>query len=248
MPALQSKHWPFTWYPRGDWEAYRDDPALKDKAEMALEDVGKIFDDDLVQYMIAQAELCPTTGRMHIQGYLQIKNRWTFARVKKFIIKTHMPDCCIAAARGTADQNRTYCSKDDTRVPDTETLELGEMSMEVGVNHPPGKSLDQIYKSIVEGLTMEQLIEKYGFGVFVRHERALNSAMLRWGKKRKSAPRIILLIGESGSGKSKWAQRNFPNRYRMTFGNGGNSAWFDGYNGEEVVELSFSLASAVSSI
>ena len=45
MPALQSKCWPFTWYPSGDWEAYRDDPALKDKAIMALDEVDGVFDE-----------------------------------------------------------------------------------------------------------------------------------------------------------------------------------------------------------
>jgi hypothetical protein len=85
---------------------------------------------------------------------------------------------------------------------------------------------------------MEELIDKYGFGVFIRHERALNSAMLRWGKRRAGMPKIVLLVGDSGSGKSKWVQRTYPSRYRMTFSNGGNSSWFDGYNGESVVELS----------
>jgi len=239
MPALQSKHWPFTWFPSGDWEAYKDDPALVDKAKCALDDVKSMFEEGgEIVYLVAQAELSPTTGRMHVQGYIQIQSRWTFHRVKTHVIKDKMPNCCIAAARGSADDNKKYCTKEESRVEGTESIECGEMVSDIGVNHPPGKQLDQMFAAICAGATMEALIERFGFGVFVRHERALNSAMLRWGRKRKSAPKVVLLVGESGSGKSKYVQRVYPNRYRMTFGNGGNTAWFDGYNGEDVVELS----------
>jgi len=238
MPAIQSKCWPFTWFPQGDWEAKLGDPALVDKAVMALDEVESVYNLEYVEYMVFQAECAPNTGRMHIQGYLQLTSRWTFHRVKSHLFKDACSGVCLAAARGNAEANKTYCTKAESRVAGTESRECGAMVSDHGVNHPPGKSLDRIYQSIREGDTMEELIDKYGFGVFIRHERALNSAMLRWGKRRAGMPKIVLLVGDSGSGKSKWVQRTYPSRYRMTFSNGGNSSWFDGYNGESVVELS----------
>lgn len=238
MPALQSKHWPFTWFPKGDWEAMRDDPACADKACMALDEVRNVYNEDYVQYLVAQAECCPTTGRMHIQGYIQIKQRWTWHRVKTKIFSGALDGACFVPARGSAEQNQAYCTKEESRVKGTEYIELGEIMSDIGDSHPPGKTLDAIYAAIKAGSTMEEIIERFGFGVFVRHERALNSAMVRWGRKRKCVPKIVLLVGPSGSGKSKWVDAEYPNRFRMTFGNGGNSAWFDGYNGEDVMELS----------
>ena len=133
---------------------------------------------------------------------------------------------------------QAYCTKDETRVPGTSPVLFGVASSDTGDNHPKGNSLDRVYADIKAGLDLEGIIEKYGFGVFARHERALKSAMCMFGPKRNAHPRIVLLIGKTRTGKSLWVQREFPKRYRMTFGNGGNSAWFDGYLGEKVMELS----------
>ena len=238
MPSHQSKHWPFTWFPKGDWEAMSGDPALADKAAMALDEVKGVYDEEYVQYLVAQAECCPTSGRMHIQGYIQIKQRWTWHRVKTKIFSGALDGACFVPARGTAQQNDEYCTKEESRVPGTQPIRLGEMMSDLGETHPPGKTLDNVYEAIKAGQTMEEIVERFGFGMFVRHERALNSAMVRWGRKRKSVPKIVLLVGPSGSGKSQYVDAEYPHRYRMTFGNGGNSAWFDGYNGESVIELS----------
>jgi len=233
MPAKQTKFWPFTWFPPRD-------PAqdLAVAADAALEVVREVGISQHLVYIVGQAEVCPTTGRLHIQGYLELKERWTFHRVRNLVFTQYMPGACIAAARGTAAQNKTYCTKPESRVPGTEPVEIGDPSGDEGESHPVGKSLDRVFVDIRAGASMMDIIEKYGFGMFVRHERALKSAMCTWGAKRLKQPEIVLLIGPSGSGKSRWVERTYPDRYRMTFGNGGNSAWFDGYNGETVIELS----------
>lgn len=240
MPARQSRFWPFTWFPPYKAEYDHDDVAVKNKkwADAALDVVRDVGISAHLVYIVAQAELCPTTKRLHIQGYLECKERWTFHRVREKVFEQYMPGACIAAARGTAAENRKYCTKDECRVAGTEPVEIGDPSGDAGESHQPGKALDRVFADIKSGSTMLEIIEKYGFGIFVRHERALKSAMCSWGAKRRCQPKIILLIGPTGSGKSRWVERNYPDRYRMTFGNGGSAAWFDGYNGETVLELS----------
>ena len=238
MPAKQTKYWPFTWFPPIELDAGgAETETVLQRANSALDVVRDVGISAHLMYMVAQAELAPTTGRLHIQGYVECKDRWTFHRVKAEIFQT-MPGVSIAVARGSAQQNREYCTKAESRVPGTEPVEIGDPSGDAGETHNAGKALDRVFVDIKAGDSMEEIIDKYGFGMFVRHERALKSAMCTWGRRRSAMPKVVLLIGPSGSGKSRWVQRVYPRRYRMTFGNGGNSAWFDGYNGEEVIELS----------
>lgn len=239
MPARQTKFWPFTWFPPIELDAGgAETETVLQRAQRALDIVREVAISRHITYLVAQAEIAPSTGRLHIQGYLECKERWTFHRVKEFVFEEYMPGACIAAARGTAEQNRQYCTKAESRVPGTEPVEVGDPIGDAGDTHSAGKALDRVFADIKAGLCMEAIIDKYGFGMFVRHERALKSAMCTWGQRRCKQPKIVLLVGPSGSGKSRWVQRNYPRRYRMTFGNGGNSAWFDGYNGEDVIELS----------
>lgn len=241
MPAKQTKFWPFTWYPPSTNEHQAEaetEAQVLERALGALDVVREVGISRHITYIVGQAELCPTTKRLHIQGYLECKERWTFHRVKQMVFAEYMPGACISVARGNAQQNREYCTKDESRVPGTSPVEIGDPQGDAGETHQAGKSLDRVFADIKAGLSMEEIIDKYGFGLFVRHERALKSAMCTWGKRRSAMPKIVLLVGPSGSGKSRWVQRNYPRRYRMTFGNGGNAAWFDGYNGEDVIELS----------
>jgi hypothetical protein len=239
MPAKQTKFWPFTWYPPAELDGSGNiTQTLLERAQCALDVVREVGISQHIVYIVAQAELAPSTGRLHIQGYLECKERWTFHKVRGSVFEGYMPGAQIAAARGSAEQNKKYCTKTESRVAGTEPVEIGDPSGDAGETHQAGKALDRVFADIKAGDSLENIVDKYGFGMFVRHERALKSAMCTWGKRRSAMPKVVLLIGPSGSGKSRWVDRVYPRRYRMTFGNGGNSAWFDGYNGEDVIELS----------
>ena len=100
MPATQTKCWPFTWFPPG---CVNHDAA---EAKAALAIVELLRENADVKFLVAQAEKCPTSGRLHIQGYVQIENRWTFTRTKKMIFeKGGMATASLAAARGSASEN-----------------------------------------------------------------------------------------------------------------------------------------------
>lgn len=65
------------------------------------------------QYMVYQLEICPTTQRTHIQGYLELKRQMDFSAVKALFY----PDTTVHldARRGTRDQARSYCMKKESR-------------------------------------------------------------------------------------------------------------------------------------
>lgn len=60
----------------------------------------------------AQVECCPTTNRLHIQGFLQFDSPKRFAFVKKLHATAHWE-----ASKGNFEDAFAYCTKEDTRVP-----------------------------------------------------------------------------------------------------------------------------------
>jgi len=65
------------------------------------------YDGIVCTYIIVGAETAPTTGTPHHQGYIYFKNAIAFSGAKKKL----PPGCYIASAKGSPQQNRTYCSK-----------------------------------------------------------------------------------------------------------------------------------------
>lgn len=59
------------------------------------------------RYIIFGKEKAPTTGTPHLQGYLYYENPVSFKAVAKLF------PWCIYPAKGTADQNKVYCTKED---------------------------------------------------------------------------------------------------------------------------------------
>lgn len=66
----------------------------------------------LCNYIVFQKELCPTTNRLHFQGFFTLKVKSRLSQVKsKFSDVWH-----FEAAKGSNGQNRTYCTKVDSRI------------------------------------------------------------------------------------------------------------------------------------
>jgi len=67
-----------------------------------------------IEYLVYQTESAPTTGRLHIQGYLECNRKVTVAGLKVCVpwlgYGAH-----IEAAKGTWQSNKNYCQKDDSR-------------------------------------------------------------------------------------------------------------------------------------
>ncbi len=58
-------------------------------------------------YAVVGREICPVTGRNHLQCYITFKNAKTFTAVKRMFPGAH-----IEKAIATASMNRTYCIKE----------------------------------------------------------------------------------------------------------------------------------------
>lgn len=75
-----------------------------------------------IRYAVYQQERCPTTGRLHWQGFLVFDKMWRFNRVRTLL----GPDeCHIEMAKGSSADNRAYCTKEETRCAEVSPVEIG---------------------------------------------------------------------------------------------------------------------------
>jgi hypothetical protein len=175
--------------------------------------------DGLVVAAILGKETCPTTGTRHIQGYCLFKKRTRFGRVKQILPSR----CHIEPAKGSPNQNYEYCSKEGN------TIEIGKFTKR------KSQDLDLVCEKLQNGTTMVEIAKEFPT-TFVRYSRGLQalSSLLSESKKRDFKSEVIVLIGKTGTGKSKWCAdccRSKPTYYKP------RGPWWDGYSGQDNVIL-----------
>lgn len=179
-PSVNGKYrdWCFTWY-----TAASEETVLLSAMKPTVH-----------KYLVFQQEKCPTTGRLHWQGYLEFKT--PHAMPKRLYTGAHWE-----ARRGSQDQARNYCMEEDTRVKGP--WEWGNF-----VRSEPGKRTDlvAIYDAIKEGKTKEEVIE-LNPGAYIRYHGGIDKLFLQQ-KTMKPVPRVVWLWGLSGTGKSRRAKQN----------------------------------------
>lgn len=208
---MQSTHFSWTLF---DYESHIDDIRLW------------VDTHDSITYVCFGHEICPNTGRPHLQGYLQTisRTRWPTLKRKVGIDSLH-----LEASKGSDEQNRKYCQK--TREQDSQPNEVFEefgVRREIGASN--GKSNlanDEQYalvmKDIREGMSCQSLAEKYPV-MWLKHYGAIEKSVKMFNKK---TPRLYLgpfnfyivpdweyvqiLVGPSGIGKTQFAKTLFPN-------------------------------------
>jgi len=146
--------------------------------------------------------------------------------------------------RGTQLDAINYCKKGDQthaewQVDNINGLHFGlnakfiEFGVPTSIKAGQRTDIEAVYELVKQGKNDQEIIESEGFGAYNRCYRALNQVRLQirpeWTRERE----IILIHGDSGIGKTRWAYDNYPNLFEMAVQNG--TLWFDGYAGEETV-------------
>lgn len=169
-------------------------------------------------YYVFGREICPTTNKPHLQGYVHWKTPREFEAVRKYITGWSVRICS-----GNAEQNFNYCTKEDKNY-----IEWGEKPKQ-------GKRTDLniIKKSIlIDGKDVKDIImddEIYNYQQLRFAEGLLKYKSL---KKETIKREVYWIWGPTGVGKSKYAFDNVSNDYWIS---GKNLKWFDGYYGQKDV-------------
>lgn len=166
-----------------------------------------------VRYMIYGMEICPKTGKEHLQGYLYYEHPKTWLDLKTIDEKFH-----IEVAKGSPDDNLEYCSKEENYI-------------ERGTLPEQGKRLDlaKIKEAVRNGASREEIFELCDYNLQRWKMAEIHMRLLQ--KKRTQMPKIYWRWGLSGVGKSRWAYDTFKSVYEKD----PSHKWWDGYENDECI-------------
>ena len=126
---------------------------------------------------------------------------------------------------GSHVQAKNYCMKEDTRLEGpwefgTEPASDGRKDI---------SSLQDLKDALDQGMSLKDISQNY-FGMWLRHHRAMQVYLHLNGSRRTWVPEVIVLVGPSGVGKTKYASELAPDAYFKERG-----SWWDGYEGQQDV-------------
>lgn len=187
------------------------------------EDVTRLqtYAKDKCAYMVFGYEVAPTTGTPHLQGYHYWENPHVYpnAEFRRLTAgpdgKTRIRDfLCNASPKS----NRDYCSKD------CKIWEYGEIPRQ-GARTDWTRAQEQLKSDHIIDVIEEQ-------PHLIPFVKALERVKQLYHKPLHRDVNVITLIGDAGTGKSRWAYETYPDLYSKPEG-----YWWDGYDGEKTILL-----------
>ncbi len=203
--SAQSRRWCYTQFSHetdSDGETYTD------------------YQHDDIRFHVYQLEVCPDTEREHRQGYLEFSSPKRLSWLKNNIDSIAHWE----SAKGSRQSCYDYCTKELSRLPDTEPFIYGEWEQGGQGSRNDIKAMHEMVKSGKH--TMDEIADECT-SAYYRYKKVITEE-LRWPEKTWET-QILIYYGPSGSGKSTLARRNFPDAYYKVPDNG----WWDGYQGQE---------------
>lgn len=170
-----------------------------------------------VTYLIYGFETCPTTGKDHIQGYLECKKK-TLGGIKKLGI-TH-----AETAKGTAEQNKKYCSKEG------KWKEHGIM-----MNQGKRNDLIEIQQRLQSGERLKTIIDE-GSSSAIVHLKNFSQIEQRYiGEQIPNIRNVKVYVywGSTGVGKTYKAVMDNQDDYFKWTPKSYGTQWFGSYDGQK---------------
>lgn len=193
-------------------------------------------------YCVYGKEICPSTGRPHLQGYLEFPHSKRMTTCYKYC-----PGIKRIEANGSAKANYTYCTKDNKDifvdgVQDPTIIKPGRKPIiQEGEPNAQGKRNDilEALKDIEKGKDEYTMFMDHP-GPMCRYPKSMDRFKSLVDKKNRRAEgrrnlNVIVHYGVSRRGKSETARGSDPNYFEI--GNSVTGYWWDGYDGEETVIL-----------
>lgn len=174
------------------------------------------YDKEYMRFLVIGTEVCPTSGRAHYQGYVELWRAYDFGVVKNLLGQ----DSHLEERRGTAQQACDYCKKDNN------FSEFGVISRQ---GHRT--DLDRIIHDVEMNLPIRN-IALNNPSEYIKYHKGIEKFKNILIKPRNWVTEVIVLWGKTGTGKSRTARELCNNYWVWTPQRG---SWFDGYEGQEHV-------------
>lgn len=181
-----------------------------------------------LRYLVYQLEKCPETGRLHWQAYCEFENTQRYAAVKKLF---NDETAHISIPKGNAEQNKTYCTKENTRVEGPWEYGKPKTQGERSDLQKLASDVTDVKKTITDTmLEYPEMTIKYPRGITTLRMAAL----LKAGREFRDVE-VVVLIGEPGVGKTKAIYDRYKAEevYKLTAST--QTVWFDHYDGEKIL-------------
>jgi len=196
-PEKRSRRFCITWnnYPEG-----------------CSEKIKGIF-EKFLKYIVVGLEV-GEQGTKHLQIYCEYKHGKTLKSVRK-----HFEKCHVECAKGSAEDNYKYCTKDGN------FYELGEFDKQGQRN-----DLSDIRESIENGDGSVREMVRNGKIKNYQSLRMAENLMKYLEPKRLNAPKIIWRWGDPGCGKTAWVYERYDDPFVPV-----SYKWWEGYDGHKTV-------------
>jgi len=175
------------------------------------------LEQEKCRYIVYGKEVCPDTGKLHLQGYVYYENPQSLNEFSK-----KYNSCHVEKQRGTAQQAADYCKEDG------DFTERGELPVQ-GKRTDWAAAVEQLHTAEVSEVIIAQ-------PQLLPCQRALREFKLMLLKPLHRAVNVITLIGDAGSGKTRWVYENYPDAFSKP-PEKQSGTYFDGYTGQKALLL-----------
>jgi len=183
----------------------------------------------LVTYCVYQEEVS-ASGTEHLQGYIQFSSRRTLATVRSL---DGLDGAHFEVARGSAQSNLDYCTKEDTRVGGP--YFFGAINLKGQGNRT---DLAALKDAVDDGASKRELYESH-FETFSRCEKFVINYKRFRSVKRDWLMTVFLFVGTPGTGKTRTAVElaSMLGEYYMVPATKGSGLYWDDYDGQTSIIL-----------
>lgn len=166
------------------------------------------FAKDNIRYICYGVERCPSTDRLHLQGFVIFCRTCRMPKCKEWLGGNGLH---IESRRGSRDQARDYCRKSDG-----EFFEWGQYER---------RTVRELLRQPVDVIKEEDPL------MYVRYHKGIEKLNMDKGPKWRDLE-VKWLYGEPGAGKTREAMSG-----DSVFKLDRPYQWFDGYEGEDTLVI-----------
>jgi len=172
------------------------DIPLKEFGVADLLSLFKYEPEENFQYLLGGLEISPTTGKVHVQGYMQLLRKQRLLPVKRMFFGGYEDSVHLEIARGDHNSNLAYCKEDNN------WAEWGLVSV-AGAR----VDLNEIGARIRAGSITAMDVANTDFSRWCQYGRRFAEYETFLQPRRSCTPEVFVFWGETGMGKTRTAVR-----------------------------------------